>query len=356
MSVQAARIARRVAAAAVATVVALSLVGCGVGDAARLAALGKQVAELPGVIEASSSYSPGGIDTPASSWLHVEVSPEMTVEQLARVTDIWAKGVDSSLRIAVHSTGSGPASSKTLTLERPAAGDPSVPEALPVWVALAANYERVSVDFTGWQWSLRVDTAAMTSPREAAATVEELSALVGPALAGAFWVVRPLSAATPDFEDEGVEVTSVEGVPDAAARAFLASLDDAFLAARSEGGVLLELTDRTSSDPAVGSDYRFGVTFWPPEIKDVPSNEINDMLLGTPTWNSALRFVDALVPTDRFTASFSIYGNNSFAVIFSDDCARSNDATNNPFGAELWSYWLADGATTADGSSASACS
>jgi hypothetical protein len=134
-------------------------------------------------------------------------------------------------------------------------------------------------------------------------------------------------------------MTTTDGLPDADALATLGGFDDAYRAASELGEVQLDFEVLRADIVEARGDYRVAVQLSPTDLRNTPSNQLNDVLLGSTSWQSTLRFADAISPEDRLTATFSLYSNQTYAHLVTFDCALSIATSQTPFGAELWQYW-----------------
>ena len=322
----------------------LTLTGCFAADNPRVHSLAAELADLPGVDDAEGSYAPGSINFPASSGISVELESSVTAEQLRDVTEAWAGRADfgkGGSTLAFEQADSD----STLLIDQADAEQGYVADLVPVWLELANEYESVSADAQNGGASVSIRTAAMQNPGEAAATTADIAG-VGGGLTASSWSIAPVVVDGDQLARVGVTVSTTDGLPDADALAVLDEFDDAFRAAAELGDVKLDFETAHPAAPASSAGYRVAIQLSPTDLRDTPSNQLNDVLLASSSWQSTLRFADAISPDDRISALFSLYSNPAFANLITFDCAASTASDRNPLGADLWQYW--QGATGAE--------
>lgn len=332
---------RTMAVILAAATVLLGLGGCYFAPGnPRVHSLASALAKLPGVDEAEGSWTPGNITYAPAASIYVDLDPSIEPEQLLAVTERWAQDADfGKVNSRLSLDLDGPDSSSSITIDQTDLDEGYITDLLPVWLTLANNYESVTAGAGNDGPSLSLRISGMETPSDAAETIADI-ADVGGELAASSWSIAPL--VDDDVLDRtGVEVSTSDGLPDADARAVLAGLDDAYRFASALGEVTVEFETAHPDASASTADYRIAVQLSPTDLRNTPSNQLNDVLLESTSWQSTLRFADAISADHRILATFSLYSNPEFATLVSFDCSGSNDAGDSDFTAELWQYWTA---------------
>ena len=335
----------RVKLTALAVVSLALLTGCSFGGGnPRVAELAGQLDELPGVVSAEGEWTPGSFDFPASASVHVDLEPEVTADQVLAITRAWGEKADFGTVSSSLSLGFDERPSVTfgLTEDHLDAADALV----PLWLDIADDFDVASVDAGSDVPDLYLRSAAMGSPSQAAATVEKLAASGGAEFGASTWFIGPTTAEGDSNDEAGVSVTSRDGLPDATALDYLATFDGPFLSAEFDGDAFLGF------ETLGGDDYRLAITLAPESLRDTPSNQLNDALDSTPTWQAALSIARVVQPTDSVSVSFSLFRNPPFAMLDPRDCDASTSSTD--LGDRLWQDWIGFAATP-DGSTAHSC-
>jgi hypothetical protein len=352
---------RTVTGLASVVVVALLLTGC-TTHKQRAADIAAELENLPGVISVSANGNDRGIASYAGQTVWVDVEQYIDPVDAAAIVKLWIDvgGSDDSSSSFTMSTESTlapdvPLGDHSIHLEHRDIDAAQASAAASLWATLLPTSDRVIVRIDGDSddnWFSVASSRAVDAP-SLSALVAELDGAVAPELRALDWSI----GASADGADSvsGVSVSTNGDLPDAELLALIGRLDGAMATASRGGGFHLHVADNSGSgydrDPA----YSLDLTLEPEDLRDVPSNQTQALIPTTSSWVTATAFADAITVDDDLEFDVATFDDRAFARLLTTSCALSIDPERSQYGADLWAYWLRFGATSADGSTATAC-
>lgn len=340
-------------------VLALLLTGC-VSHEQRAADIAAELESLPGVIGVSSSGNDRGIVNSAGQTVRVDVEPLIDPLDAVAIVEKWIEiggSYDSSSDFSMSAESTlapdVPLGDHNIYLQHRGIDTEQALAATSLWAALLPENDEVVVWLEGDEKRFSVASSRAVDAASLITLANELDGLVTPVLRELHWSI----GASGDRTDQahGLSVHTNGGLPDAKLLAFVDRLDGAMTTASYGGGYHMQLIDHANSEEEWESGYALDVTLDSDDLRNTPSNQTEGLIQSSSAWVAAQAFADAVAVNDDVALTLTLFSGRSFAELYTTSCESSTDPENTPYGADLWAYWLRSGATSADGSTATAC-